>query len=75
MSDLSSEAKKLKQEYFRKYREKNREKINAYRREYYKANSKRVNSYNDRYWENKAESLREEEISEEQSPAIKPLSI
>lgn len=75
MSDLSSEAKKLKQEYFRKYREKNREKINAYRREYYKANSKRVNSYNDKYWENKAESLREEEISEEQSPATKPLSI
>lgn len=70
MSELSAEAKKLRQEYFKKYREKNREKLNAYRREYYKANSVRVNAYNDKYWENKAEGLKEEEISNGKSPAI-----
>lgn len=54
MAELSPEAKRLKKEYFKKYREKNREKLNAYRREYYRANSRRVNTYNDNYWENKA---------------------
>lgn len=75
MAELSAEAKNLRKEYFKKYREKNRERLNAYRREYYKANSVRVNSYNDKYWENKAEEQREADRSNEQSPAIESVSL
>lgn len=75
MSELSTEAKNLRKEYFKKYREKNRERLNAYRREYYKANSVRVNAYNDKYWENKAEEQREADRSNEQSPAIESVSL
>lgn len=39
-----------KREYMRKYREKNREKLNAYAREWRKENPDKVKQYDKNYW-------------------------
>lgn len=46
--------KKLKQEYYKKYRQDNRDKINAYQREYRANNKDKVKQYNKTYWIKKA---------------------
>lgn len=57
MNDL---AEKLQREYYREYRQKNRERINAYNRQWRKENPEKTKEYQERYWKKKAEQLRGE---------------
>ncbi|WP_291651333.1 hypothetical protein [Clostridium sp.] len=44
-------------EYYKNYREKNREKLNAYQREWRKRNKEKIKEYRRRYWGNKSKNL------------------
>ena len=51
---LSDQAKKLKSEYQREWRKKNRDHINQYQREWFAKNPDKSKLYHWRYWERKA---------------------
>ena len=51
--------KRAKREYLRKYRENNRDKINAYHKEYRQAHKDKIKEYNQNYWKRKAKDLEE----------------
>lgn len=53
--------RKAKREYMRKYREKNKEKVNKLNREWRKANPEKVKEYQERFWEKKAKELEKAE--------------
>lgn len=54
MTDAAKESKrKYMCEYMRKYREQNRERINAKQREWNAKNPDKVKAYNEAYWERK----------------------
>ena len=46
--------KKLKREYYKKYRDANKDKLNKYQREYRANNKEKVKQYNKTYWLKKA---------------------
>lgn len=46
--------KKVKRDYYKKYREDNKDKLNKYQREYRANNKNRVKQYNQNYWIKKA---------------------
>lgn len=54
MAEMSAEAVEAKRSYYREYRRKNREKINAKRREWRANNSDKAQQCDERYWEKKA---------------------
>lgn len=51
---LSPEAREARREYNRKYREKNRAKINEYHRQWNKAHPDRAKKYTSDYWARQA---------------------
>ena len=51
---MNEQAKAASREYWRKYREANKEKVNAYQRKWRKANPDKVKAAQKRYWEKKA---------------------
>lgn len=55
--DKQEQIKILKREYFKKYRDANKDKINAYQRKYRADNKDKVKQYNQTYWLKKASLL------------------
>lgn len=51
----SQEAKKIRNDYFKAWRSKNKEKVNGYQRAWRAKNKDKVAEYNARYWNNRAE--------------------
>lgn len=51
---MDEKAKAAKREYFRKYREANREKVNEYQRKWKKQNPEKAKAAQERYWTKKA---------------------
>ena len=51
---MNEQAKAASREYWRKYRESNKEKVNAYQRKWRRANPDKVKAAQKRYWEKKA---------------------
>lgn len=51
---MSEQAKVASREYWRKYREANKDKINAYQRKWRRENPEKVKAAQGRYWEKKA---------------------
>lgn len=58
MTEMSAEAVEAKRYYYREYRRKNREKINAKRREWRANNRDKAQQCDERYWERVAEKKR-----------------
>lgn len=52
--DKLEQVKKIKREYYKDYRDKNKDKINAYQRQYRADNKDKVKEYNKNYWLKKA---------------------
>ena len=52
---LSEEAKAVKREYYREYRKKNRERLNAYLRRWRSENAEKLRGYVQQYWERKVQ--------------------
>ena len=50
MDNIDNQVKQVKREYFKKYRDKNKEKLNKYQREYRASNKDKVKEYNKNYW-------------------------
>ena len=57
--DKAEIIKQVKREYFKKYRDANKDKINAYQREYRASNKEKVKQYNQKYWLKKANLIQE----------------
>lgn len=55
---MNDNAKNTRRDYFRKYRQENREKLNAYSREWRKTHPVKAGAIAVRYWEKKAEEAR-----------------
>lgn len=53
--DTASIIKDAKREYYKKYREQNKDKLNQYQREYREQNKDKIKEYNYNYWLRKAE--------------------
>lgn len=51
---MGENVKEAKREYWRRYRKKNREKLNAYHRNWNKENPEKMRQYRRNYWEKKA---------------------
>lgn len=51
---MTEAAKKKRAEYMKAYREKNRDKLNAYQRQRTKENPEKMREYRRNYWERKA---------------------
>lgn len=51
---IENKAIELKREYQRKWREKNKEKLNAYYKEWRKNNPEKIKEYDRNYWEKRA---------------------
>lgn len=54
MKQMTPEAAEARRAYFREYRARNREKLNAQRREWYHKNKMKAGEQQTRYWERKA---------------------
>lgn len=52
---MTDEAAKLKREYFQKYQEENRERLNEYKRKWRAEHPEKTREYNQRYWERKVQ--------------------
>jgi hypothetical protein len=52
---MTDEAAKSKKEYFQKYQQENREKLNEYNRKWRAEHPEKVKEYNQRYWERKGQ--------------------
>ena len=57
---MDIKAEQARREYNRRYREKNREKINARRREWNKQNRDRIAEYQSKYYQNLAQKYEKE---------------
>lgn len=55
-SCVTEEAINARREYYRKYQQENRERLNAYQRQWRAKNADKVREYNKRYWEKKIQS-------------------
>lgn len=53
----SPEAKKARNEYMKKYRAENRERLLQKQREHYHANKDKYKGYQERYWQQKGKAL------------------
>lgn len=53
---MTEEAINARREYYRKYQQENRERLNAYQRQWRAKNADKVREYNKRYWEKKIQS-------------------
>ena len=71
MAEMSAEAVEAKRSYYREYRRKNREKINARRRKWRADNIDKARQCNERYWEKKAKD--KVYISSEGSEVVDPI--
>ena len=49
-NNVDDKIQKLKREYYKKYRDANKDKINQYQREYRQKNKDKVRQYNKTYW-------------------------
>lgn len=58
--NMSNEAKKSRNEYYKKYRLANAEKLRQYNKEWRKNNPEKVKANTARYWEKKAKQLSDE---------------
>lgn len=56
---MNEQAKQLRREYNRKYRELNKEQINKRQNEWRRANKDKVKEYSKNYWTKKAQKLQE----------------
>lgn len=61
MTEISEAARQARNAARRRYRDENREAINAYNREWKRAHPDRVREYERRYWEKKASLAAESE--------------
>ena len=52
--EISSTAAEIKREYYRKYREKNADRLKAYKRSWNANNKDKVANHKCRYWEKRA---------------------
>jgi len=52
---MKDEAVKVKKEYFQRYQDENRDKLNKYNRQWRSEHPEKVKEYNQRYWERKAQ--------------------
>lgn len=51
---MNSKVKQIKRDYYKKYRDANKDKLNQYQREYRAKNKDKVKEYNNNYWLKKA---------------------
>lgn len=51
---MDNKIKEIKREYYKQYRENNKDKINEYQRQYRQKNKDKVKQYNKNYWLKKA---------------------
>lgn len=58
--ELTPEAAAARREYYRRYREQHRERLNERRREWYAANRSKVRAQQERYWERKGATMPED---------------
>lgn len=58
--EMSKEAKRMRNEYYKKYRLANAEKIRQYGKEWRKNNPEKVKANTVRYWERKAKQVGDE---------------
>lgn len=52
--DKQEQIKELKRDYYKKYRDANKDRLNAYQRKYRADNKDKVKQYNQTYWLKKA---------------------
>ena len=64
MGEMTADASEARRLYKRKYRQKNREKINKQQREWRARNSDKVKEYQVRYWERVARRTEGNQINE-----------
>lgn len=57
--DIQEQLKKTKRDYYKKYRDANKDKLNAYQRQYRADNKDKVKQYNHTYWLKKANLIQE----------------
>jgi len=57
--DKQEQLKKVKRDYYKKYRDANKDKLNAYQRQYRADNKDKVKQYNHTYWLKKANLIQE----------------
>lgn len=57
--DTQEQLKKVKRDYYKKYRDANKDKLNAYQRQYRADNKDKVKQYNQTYWIKKANLIQE----------------
>lgn len=56
---MDKEIQDIKRDYYKKYRDKNKDKINDYQRNYRANNKDKVKQYNKTYWLKKAKLVQE----------------
>lgn len=52
---MTDEAANAKKEYFKKYQQENRDRLNEYNRKWRAEHPEKVKEYNQRYWERKGQ--------------------
>ena len=57
--DNLEQVKEVKRDYYKKYRDANKDKLNAYQRQYRADNKDKVKQYNQTYWIKKANLIQE----------------
>lgn len=57
--DKQEQIKQIKRDYYKKYRDDNKNKINEYQREYRKQHKDKVHQYSQTYWLKKANLMQE----------------
>ena len=62
---MSDEARRLRNEYYRKYRQTHPEKVREIQRKWREKNPEKIKEQSCRYWERKAEKMRETESGKE----------
>lgn len=55
---MDNEIQKIKREYYKQYRDKNKDRINDYQRNYRANNKDKVKQYNKNYWFKKAKLIK-----------------
>ena len=55
MNKINNKAEELRKEYFRKYIQENKEKLQKYQKQWRQKNKDKVKQYNINYWKKKAQ--------------------
>lgn len=63
MTEVENIACELRKQYFRAYREKNREHLREYNRKYQKTHKQQISKSQKTYWQRKAQKIIEENMS------------